>query len=186
MILDSFRIFIDSKITIWPLMTSASFTYVESHLYNTVWRKTTKGAIILDSLHNRISNFTKVCVCVKVLAKIPYFTFYFFPHLLKFLQFKDPSYVLNLSTKAVFPEMTYLVHESQIFAVWINFSLGVNWFRRVFLEINHVNLDFETSMMNLTIFNGCIMCIYYIFQFSEIISFSFKCITHDKTKILGN
>ena len=29
------------------------------------------------------------------------------------------------------------------------------------------------------------MCIYWIFQFSEIIFFSFSCITHNKTKILG-
>ena len=36
---------------------------------------------------------------LKVLAKIPYFNFHFFPHLLIFLQFRDPSYVLNLSTK---------------------------------------------------------------------------------------
>ena len=38
---------------------------------------------------------------LKVLATIPYFNFHFFPHLLIFLQFRDPSYVLNLSTKAV-------------------------------------------------------------------------------------
>ena len=38
---------------------------------------------------------------LKVLAMIPYFKFHFFPHLLIFLQFRDPSYVLNLSTKAV-------------------------------------------------------------------------------------
>ena len=38
---------------------------------------------------------------LKVLAKIPYFNFHFFPHLLIFLQFRDPSYVLNISTKAV-------------------------------------------------------------------------------------
>ena len=40
-------------------------------------------------------------VALKVLATIPYFNFHFFPHLLIFLQFRDPSYVLNLSTKAV-------------------------------------------------------------------------------------
>ena len=34
-------------------------------------------------------------------AMIPYFKFYFFPHLVVSLQFRDPSYVLNLSTKAV-------------------------------------------------------------------------------------
>ena len=34
---------------------------VVSFLYSAVWRKTTKRAIILDSLHNRISNFTQVC-----------------------------------------------------------------------------------------------------------------------------
>ena len=38
---------------------------------------------------------------LKVLATIPYFNFHFFPHLLIFLQFRDPSYVLNLSTEAV-------------------------------------------------------------------------------------
>ena len=36
-----------------------------------------------------------------VLAMIPYFNFHFFPHLLIFLQFRDTSYVLNLSTKAI-------------------------------------------------------------------------------------
>ena len=41
------------------------------------------------------------CVRLKVLAMILYFIFYFFPHLVIFLQFRDPSYVLNLSTKAV-------------------------------------------------------------------------------------
>ena len=40
-------------------------------------------------------------VSLKALAMIPYFSFHFFPHLLIFLQFRDPSYVLNLSTKAV-------------------------------------------------------------------------------------
>ena len=38
---------------------------------------------------------------LKVLATIPHFNFHFFPHLLIFLQFRDPSYVLNSSTKAV-------------------------------------------------------------------------------------
>ena len=38
---------------------------------------------------------------LKALATIPYFNFHFFPHLLIFLQFRDPSNVLNLSTKAV-------------------------------------------------------------------------------------
>ena len=37
--------------------------------------------------------------------------------------------------------------------------------------------------MNLTILNGCIMCIYYFFQFSEIIFFSFKCTTHTIIKL---
>ena len=35
------------------------------------------------------------------IATIPYFNFHFFPHLLIFLQFRDPSCVLNLSTKAI-------------------------------------------------------------------------------------
>ena len=39
--------------------------------------------------------------CLKVLATIPYFNFHFFSHLLIFVQFRDPFYVLNLSTKAV-------------------------------------------------------------------------------------
>ena len=38
---------------------------------------------------------------LKALATIPYFNFHFFPHLLIFLQFRDPSCVLNLSSKAV-------------------------------------------------------------------------------------
>ena len=38
---------------------------------------------------------------LKVLSTIPYFNFHFIPHLLIFLQFRDPSYVVNLSTKAV-------------------------------------------------------------------------------------
>ena len=37
---------------------------------------------------------------LKVLATIPYLKFYFFPYLVIFLQFRDPSYVLNLSAKA--------------------------------------------------------------------------------------
>ena len=38
---------------------------------------------------------------LKALATIPYFNFHFFPYLLIFLLFRDPSYVLNLSTEAV-------------------------------------------------------------------------------------
>ena len=123
---------------------------------------------------------------LKVPATIPYFNFHFFPHLLIFLQFRDPLLCTKLIHQSSPAEMTYVVQESQIFAVWINFSPGINYFRRVFLEINHLNLDFQISVVNLTIFSGCIMCIYYIFQFSEIIFFSFKCTTHNKTKILGN
>ena len=37
---------------------------------------------------------------LKVLATIPYFNFHLFQHLLIFLQFRGPSYVLDLSTKA--------------------------------------------------------------------------------------
>ena len=52
-----------------------------------------------------MKNIGNLAVCekvaLKVLATIPYFNFHFFPHLLIFLQFRDPSYVLNLSTKAV-------------------------------------------------------------------------------------
>ena len=47
-----------------------------------------------------IRHFTNI-TALKVLATIPYFKFYFSPHLVIFLQFRDPSYVLNLSTKAV-------------------------------------------------------------------------------------
>ena len=43
----------------------------------------------------------RIPLWLKVLAMIPYFNFHFFPHLLIFLQFRDSSYVLNLSTKAV-------------------------------------------------------------------------------------
>ena len=43
----------------------------------------------------------KLRLSLKALATIPYFNFHFFPHLLIFLQFRDPSYVLNISTKAV-------------------------------------------------------------------------------------
>ena len=53
------------------------------------------------------------------------------------------------------------------------------------VKINHEYLDFQTSVVNLTIFNGCIMLYIIFFQFSDIIFFSFKCITHNKTKILG-
>ena len=63
---------------------------------------------------------------LKALATIPYFNFHFFPYLLIFLQFRDPSYVLNLSTKAALQKWYYLVQEGQIFAVWINFLPGIN------------------------------------------------------------
>ena len=78
---------------------------------------------------------------LKALATIPYFNFHFFPHLLIFLQFRDPS-CTKLIHQSSPSEIAYLVQDSQIFAVWINFSPGINKFRRVFLEINHVNLDF--------------------------------------------
>ena len=63
---------------------------------------------------------------LKVLAMIPYSNFHFFPHLLIFLYFRDPFYVPNVSTKAVLQKWRYLVQESQIFAVWMNFSPGIN------------------------------------------------------------
>ena len=63
---------------------------------------------------------------LKVLATIPYFNFHFFPHLLIFLQFSDPSYVLTLYPRSSPAEMTYLVQDSQILAVRINFSPGIN------------------------------------------------------------
>ena len=43
----------------------------------------------------------KIFEILKVLATIPYFKFYFSPHLVIYLQFRDPSYVLNISTKTV-------------------------------------------------------------------------------------
>ena len=43
---------------------------------------------------------------LKVLATIPYFNFHFFPHLLIFLQFGDPSYVLKLIHQSNPAEMT--------------------------------------------------------------------------------
>ena len=51
--------------------------------------------LLIQSMRTIIEYFT-----LKVLAMIPYFNFQFFPHLLIFLQFRDPSYVLNLPTKA--------------------------------------------------------------------------------------
>ena len=44
-------------------------------------------------------SFNLIDFQLKVLATIPYFNFHFFPHLLLFLQCRDPFYVLNLSTK---------------------------------------------------------------------------------------
>ena len=44
---------------------------------------------------------------LKVLATTPYFNFHFFPHLLIFLQFRDPFYVLNFNIHQSSPaEMT--------------------------------------------------------------------------------
>ena len=48
-----------------------------------------------------MSFFAQIIEGLKVLATILYFKFYIFPHLVIFLQFRDPSYVLNFSTKAV-------------------------------------------------------------------------------------
>ena len=111
---------------------------------------------------------------LKVLTMISYFKFHFFPHLLIFLQFRDPSYVLNLSTKAVLQKWHYSVQENQIFAVWINFSPGINKFRRVFLDINHVNLAFKLQWWT-SPFLMALSCAYIIFfQFSEIIFLFFQ------------
>ena len=49
----------------------------------------------------------RVCGNLKVLATIPYFNFHFFQHLLIFLQFRDPSCVLNISTQAVLQKWHY-------------------------------------------------------------------------------
>ena len=51
---------------------------------------------------------------LKVLATIPYFKFYFFPHLVIFLQFRDPSYVLNLSTKTAVQKWHFSAREPNI------------------------------------------------------------------------
>ena len=63
-------------------------------LQKTSWKLTDLGTQILTT-------FLIVETCLKVLAAIQYFSFHFFPHLLIFLQFRDLSYELNLSTKAV-------------------------------------------------------------------------------------
>ena len=73
---------------------------------------------------------------LKVLPTISYFKFTFLSTLADIFVFRDPSYVLTYPA-----EMTYLVQESQIFEVLINFLLGIYSFRRVFLEINLINLD---------------------------------------------
>ena len=53
------------------------------------------------SMYSKQEKTTKL----KALATIPYFNFHFFPHLLIFLQFRDPSNVQNLSTKAVLQKL---------------------------------------------------------------------------------
>ena len=53
-------------------------------------------------MHKVFKNKAQGCSTpLKVLTMISYFKYHFFPHLLIFLQFRDPSYVLNLSIKAV-------------------------------------------------------------------------------------
>ena len=65
------------------------------------------GPVILETVNfeksSSILNFLyrkSAVSMLKALATIPYFSFHIFPHLLIFLQFRDPTYVLNLSTKA--------------------------------------------------------------------------------------
>ena len=59
------------------------------------------NCIYLASSVNNFQGDRRPALTLKALATIPYFNFRFFPHLLIFLQFRDPSNVLNLSTKAV-------------------------------------------------------------------------------------
>ena len=67
---------------------------LRSHNSNLHFKK--KVTSIISRLKDKGKSFN-----LQVLATIPYFNFYFFPHLLIFLQFRDPSCVLNLSTNAV-------------------------------------------------------------------------------------
>ena len=59
-------------------------------------------ALLVLNFYDTVDSFHAAAILeLKALATIPYFNFHFLPHLLIFLQFRDPSYVLNLSTKAV-------------------------------------------------------------------------------------
>ena len=124
----------------------------------------------------------KECRDLKVLAKIPYLKFHFFPYLLIFLQFRNLSCVLNLSIKAVLQK-----HIQCKRGKYLQFELIFCWALinpgRVFLEMNHLNLDFLASVVNLTI----LMAVsYYFFNSKKPYFLSFKCTTHNKTKIVGN
>ena len=79
---------------------------------------------------------------LEVLAMTLYFKFHLFPHLLVFFTVLRPLLCTKLIHQSSPAEMTYSVQENQIFALWIHFSPVMNKFRKVFLEINHVNLDF--------------------------------------------
>ena len=123
----------DSKVVLTPLLHNKICHFYHFAIFET---RGGEGVVIFPapSLH-------RPWLYLKALATIPYFKFHFFPHLLIFLQFRDPS-CTKLIHQSSPSEIAYLVQDSQIFAVWINFSPGINKFRRVFLEINHVNLDF--------------------------------------------
>ena len=111
------------------------------------------------------------------------FKFHFFPHLLILLQFRDPLLCTKLIHQSSLAEITYSVQESQIFVVWIDFSPDMNKFKRVFLEIDHVSLDFKLQWWTWP-FLMAISCAYVIFFNSQkSYLFSFKRITHSKTKI---
>ena len=60
---------------------------------------------------------------LKVLAIISHFKFHFFPHLLTFLQFRDPLCVLNLSTKTVLQKW----HIQCTRAKYLQFELIFRW-----------------------------------------------------------
>ena len=48
----------------------------------------------LDKTSSTFLNRVRFNANLKALATIPYFNFHFFSHLLIFLQFRDPSYVM--------------------------------------------------------------------------------------------
>ena len=71
---------------------------------------------------NRLSDLAHIWE-LKALATIPYFNFHFFSTLADIFAVYRPlcTKLIHQSSPA---EMAYLVQESQIFAVWINFFAG--------------------------------------------------------------